>query len=216
MASTGAPAFPVHFAAALIGESKRSTLPEDSSLVARTIGSMRFVTCATPAYLALHGTPGTIEELDPHRSVVHLSGRTGRPFDWEFIVQGRIVKRHVRGTIAVNDADAYVACGLQGIGIIQTAKYMVSEHLASGALVEVLADYPSAPMPISMVYPKGRLATPKLRVFAQWIEALFAAEPFLALAGHSFGGNGQGFRSDSDPVLWANVRDMAGEQDLGQ
>lgn len=153
---------------------------EDSSMLARTVGSMRFITCATPAYLAQHGMPRSIEELDLHRGVVHFSGRTGRPFDWDFMVEGRQVKRHVRGAVAVNDADAYVACGLQGIGIIQAARYMVSEHLASGALVEVLAACPSASMPISMVYPKGRRAVPRLRVFAQWMEELFAAEPFLA------------------------------------
>lgn len=153
---------------------------EDSSMVARTIGSMRFVTCATPAYLAQHGVPRTIEELGKHQSVVHFSGRTGRPFDWDFSVDGQTVRCHVPGSVAVNDADAYVACGLQGMGMIQAATYMVSEHLASGALVEVLADYPVTPMPVSLVYPQGRLATPKLRVFAQWIEGVFGAEPFLA------------------------------------
>lgn len=152
---------------------------EDSSLVARPVGSMRFVTCASPAYLARHGVPATPAQLAGHRGVVHFSGRTGRPFDWDFSVGGVTERRRVPGPIAVNDADAYIDCGLQGLGIIQAAAYMVDAHLASGALVEVLADCPSVPMPVSLVYPQGRLATPKLRAFAQWIDDLFAREPHL-------------------------------------
>jgi len=152
---------------------------DDSSLIGRRIGSMRFVTCAAPAYLAAHGLPATVADLDRHRGVVHFSGRTGRPFDWDFSVDGQVHRRHLHGAIAVNDADAYVACGLQGLGIIQAARYMVIEHLASGALVEVLADFPSVPMPVSLVHPQGRMATPKLRVFADWVAGLFAANPQL-------------------------------------
>ncbi len=153
---------------------------DDSNLVARQVGSMRFVTCAAPAYLARHGTPLTLSDLDAHHSVVHFSGRTGRPFDWDFIVEGEVVRRRMTGAVAVNDADAYISCGLQGLGLIQAASYMVQEHLASGALIAVLAHWPSVPMPVSLVYAQGRTASPRLRVFAQWIETLFAAEPLLA------------------------------------
>lgn len=151
---------------------------EDSRLIARRVGNMRFVTCAAPAYLAAHGIPASVAELARHRGVVHFSGRTGRPFDWDFLVDGEVVRRQLAGTIAVDDADAYVSCGLQGLGIIQAAAYMVDEHLARGALVEVLADYPSMPMPVSLVHPQGRMATPKLRAFAGWIEEVLAV-PFL-------------------------------------
>jgi len=152
---------------------------EDSSLIGRQLGSMRFVTCAAPGYLAAHGVPQTLSDLDRHQAVVHYSGRSGRPFDWDFLVDGQPVRRQLGGPVAVNDADAYVCCGLQGLGIIQAASYQVHGHLAGGALVEVLAAFPSMPMPVSLVYPKGRMATPKLRVFAQWLEGLFAADPHL-------------------------------------
>jgi LysR family transcriptional regulator for bpeEF and oprC len=155
---------------------------DDSSLIGRQVGSMRFVTCAAPAYLANHGLPLTLADLEHHRGIVHFSGRTGRPFDWDFSVGGRIERRRLPGMVAVDDADAYVCCGLQGLGMIQAAAYMVHAHLASGALVEVLADYPSVPMPVSLVHPQGRMASPKLRVFAEWVEDLFAADPHLCRA----------------------------------
>ena len=153
---------------------------DDSALIGRQVGSMSFVTCAAPAYLARHGAPANLDDLERHTSVVHFSGRTGRPFDWDFVVDGQPVRRRLAGAIAVNDADAYVSCGLQGLGLIQAAAYMVQAHLASGALVAVLAHLPSVPMTVSLVYARGRIANPRLRVFAQWIEALFADEPHLA------------------------------------
>jgi len=152
---------------------------EDSSLVARRVGTMRFATCAAPGYLAVHGRPERIEDLDRHHGVLHYSGRSSRPFDWDFLVDSVLVRRRLPGSIAVNDADAYVSCGLQGLGLIQAATYQVHPHLASGALVEVLANFPGAPMPVSIVYPQGRMATPKLRAFAGWLESLLAADPHL-------------------------------------
>lgn len=155
---------------------------QDSSLVGRQIGSMRFVTCAAPAYLDRHGMPRSIDDLGQHQGIVHFSGRTGRPFDWDFIVAGETIKAQVRGRIAVNNADANVACALQGLGITQAARYQVRGHLERGELVELLADTPPAPMPVSLLYPKGRMAAPKLRVFAEWLTERLAAEPDLQLA----------------------------------
>ncbi|QBE63400.1 LysR family transcriptional regulator [Pseudoduganella lutea] len=154
---------------------------QDSALVGRPIGSMRFVTCAAPAYLGRHGTPRSIEDLANHQGIVHFSGRTGRPFDWDFIVGGKEVKAHVPGRIAVDNADANVACALQGLGITQAARYQVRGHLERGELVELLADTPPAPMPVSLLYPQGRTAAPKLRVFVEWITARLAGEPDLCL-----------------------------------
>jgi LysR family transcriptional regulator, regulator for bpeEF and oprC len=153
---------------------------QDSSLVGRRIGTMRFVTCAAPAYLDRHGTPRSIDDLRGHRGVVHFSGRTGRPFDWDFMAGGQVVQARVPGRIAVNNADANVACALQGLGITQAARYQVRGYLERGELVELLPATPPAPMPVSLLYPRGRMAAPKLRVFAEWITALVGNDPDLA------------------------------------
>ena len=155
---------------------------QDSALVGRQIGNMRFVTCATPHYLATHGTPRHIDELSRHASVVHFSGRTGRAFDWDFVVEGEIVKVAMRGMVAVNDAEANVCCALQHFGLAQLGAYQVRHHLDSGALVEVLADTPPTPMPMSLLYPQGRMGSPKVRAFADWVAGLFAANADLQAA----------------------------------
>jgi LysR family transcriptional regulator for bpeEF and oprC len=154
---------------------------QDSSMVGRQIGTMRFVTCAAPSYLKRHGTPRTLQDLQAHHSVVHLSGRTGRAFDWELEVDGKPVKVDLGGPITVNDADANIACALQGLGLAQAAVYQVRKHLESGALVQVLPDTPPTAMPISLLYPQGRMAAPKLSVFADWLRTLFDGDPAVRL-----------------------------------
>jgi len=154
---------------------------QDSAMIARPLGSMGFVTCATPDYLARHGVPQTWSALREHRCVSHFSGRTGRPYDWDFVVDGSVVRTDVRSAISVNDAEANISCGLQGLGLIQAARYQVRAHLADGALVEVLADTPPTPMPVSLLYPQGRMSSPRLRVFADWLGGLLRRDPDLQI-----------------------------------
>lgn len=152
---------------------------QDSALVGRQIGTMRFVTCAAPSYLATYGAPQSLGALAQHTAIKHYSGRTGRPFAWAFSDSDGVRNIDMPGTLATNDAEGYVVLGLQGLGLVQTATYLVRDHLASGALVQVLHDTPPTPMPVSLVYPQGRMASPKLKVFARWLEGLFDAEPDL-------------------------------------
>lgn len=152
---------------------------QDSAMIGRPLGSMSFATCAAPAYLAAHGVPQTWSDLRGHRGVSHFSGLTGRPYDWDFVVDGSVVTTEVRSAIAVNDAEANVSCGLQGMGLVQAARYQVRQHLASGALVEVLAATPPTPMPVSLLYPQGRMSSPRLRVFADWLAELLRRDPDL-------------------------------------
>lgn len=147
---------------------------QDSSLVARRIGTFEMVTCATPEYLATYGEPRSLEDLQRHRAVHYFSSRTGRRIDWEFMVEGRAVEIRVEGRVSVNDSEAYIACGLQGFGLIQPPRFMVQPHLDSGQLREVLSECRPASLPISAVYLQNRHLSPKVRVFVDWLAALFA------------------------------------------
>lgn len=147
---------------------------QDSAMIGKRVGSMRFVTCASPAYLARHGTPQSIAELALHSGIMHFSGKGGRAFDWDFMHGGQVLRVQMKGPVAVSDADGNVSCALQGLGLAQVALYQVREHLASGALVTVLAACPPTPMPMSLLTPQGRLAVPRVRAFANWITELLA------------------------------------------
>jgi LysR family transcriptional regulator for bpeEF and oprC len=152
---------------------------QDSAMIGRPLGSMSFVTCAAPAYLAERGVPHSWSDLRAHRGIAHFSGRTGRPYDWDFMVDGSVVTTEIGSAIAVNDADVSVSCALQGMGLAQAARYQVRPYLASGALVEVLAATPPTPMPVSLLYPQGRMSSPRLRVFADWLAALVHSDADL-------------------------------------
>jgi len=153
---------------------------QDSSLVARRIGLFEGVSCASPDYIERAGMPTSLEDLDNHKAVNYFSSRTGRTLDWAFVVEGKEVEVKMKSIVSVNDADAYVTCGLEGFGLIQPARFMVLPHLRSGQLVEVLPDLKPLPMPISAVYPHSRHLSPKVRVFVDWIAEVFDRCPLLS------------------------------------
>ncbi|NIF53920.1 LysR family transcriptional regulator [Burkholderia sp. Ax-1724] len=153
---------------------------QDSSLVARRIGLFEGVTCASPDYIERAGMPASLEDLDNHKAVNYFSSRTGRTLDWAFLVNGNEVEVKMKSIVSVNDADAYVTCGLEGFGLIQPALFMVLPHLRSGQLVEALPELKPLPMPISAVYPHSRHLSPKVRVFVDWIAEVFERCPLLS------------------------------------
>ncbi|TDN63726.1 LysR family transcriptional regulator [Paraburkholderia sp. BL10I2N1] len=153
---------------------------QDSSLVARRIGLFEAVSCAAPEYLEKHGTPKTIEDLENHRAVNYFSSRTGRVIDWAFKVDDKEIEVKMKGLISVNDADAYLTCGVEGFGLIQPPVFMALPLLRSGQLVEVLPDLRPLPMPISVVYPHSRHLSSKVRAFVDWIAEVFDRCPLLS------------------------------------
>lgn len=148
----------------------RAGTPEDSAtLVAKRIGSFEWVTCASPDYLARHGTPQTLEDLTSHEAVGYLSSRTARTLDWNFETNGEHRSIRMRERLIVNDTDAYVTCGLEGLGLIRAGSYMVRPYLISGRLRQVLVDHASPAVPLSVLYPQNRQLSPTVRAFADWV-----------------------------------------------
>jgi LysR family transcriptional regulator for bpeEF and oprC len=145
----------------------------DSGLIARRLGSFEHVTCATPAYLEAHGTPKTLDELSQHFAVNCVSDRTGRPCDFDFEVDGEAVTVKMAGFVQVTDEHAYLACGLQGLGLIQPPRIAALPYLRSGQLREVLPQWKSMPMNVSVAFVKSRQAAPRVSAFVDWLAELF-------------------------------------------
>lgn len=146
---------------------------DDSTLVARRLGELRWITCAAPSYLAEHGVPGALEDLQGHRAVHYFSSTTRRGSDLHFIDEGISSTVAVPGTLAVNETQLYIKLGLDGHGLMQLAEILVTDHLQAGELVEVLADKRPAPVPVSLVYPHHRFLSPAMRAFTEWTAELF-------------------------------------------
>lgn len=146
-----------------------------SSLVARPLGHFTLINCASPAYLARHGTPRTPADLPQYMAVNYASPTSGRAAPWEWQHDGETTTLRMRSQVAANNAETYIACALAGLGLIQIPAYDVREHLAAGALVEVLPDARAEPLPVQLVYPHRRHLSRRMQAFAGWLEALLAA-----------------------------------------
>ncbi|HET6396692.1 MAG TPA: LysR family transcriptional regulator [Pseudoxanthomonas sp.] len=146
----------------------------DDSLVARPLGALRIVNCASPGYLQRHGVPRRIEDLAAHR-LVHYVGTFGqRSPGWEHPVPGGYASVPMPGAITVNSAGTYTAAALAGLGMIQTPLIAVRELLASGQLVEVLPGLPAEPMPVTLLYPRRRHLPLRVRIFMDWVAGVLA------------------------------------------
>ena len=148
----------------------------DSSLIARNLGELGLINVASPAYLARHGTPMGPGELAGHLAVNYASPSSGRVDDWQWLEGGRVHSLALPGRVTVNSAEAYIACCLAGLGLIQIPAYDVKRHLDAGELVEVMPDYRAAPMPMTLLYPHRQHLSRRLQVFADWLEQLLKNE----------------------------------------
>jgi LysR family transcriptional regulator for bpeEF and oprC len=152
---------------------------EDSSFIARRLAMFHWLLCAAPAYISRHGEPQSVADLARHRAVGYTHFNVGRAKDWDFVVNGETVTTRMSSNLVVNDADGYLTCGLQGLGLIRPPSYLARSYLQSGRLREILAPFKAPPVPISVVYAHGRLASPTARALFDWLVLTFSNSPLL-------------------------------------
>ena len=148
----------------------------DSGLVARRLGTMRLVNVASPAYLAEHGTPATLDDLSQHQLVHYSTTLGGKPLGWEYHDGERYRFRPMRGAVTVNNADAYQHACLAGLGLIQVPAAGVRQAIAQGLLVEVLPQFVGEPMPVSLLYAHRRSLSKRLQALMNWLAQVIAPQ----------------------------------------
>lgn len=146
----------------------------DSSLVARRFASQLLVLCATPSYLARHGTPRTVDQLSGHHGVMFRLPSSGKHRPWHLRSRGQALTLHPPSRVSVNDGDGIVQAMRAGLGIAQVPHYFVERLVASGEVVELLPSCRPPPMPISAVMPSGRLVPPRVRAALALFDTLRA------------------------------------------
>ena len=147
----------------------------DASLIARPLGEMRLLNCASPAYLAAHGMPTTLADLRSHRLVHYSHTLGGKPGRFDYVECGQERALSMEGSVTVNNADAYGAACQAGLGIIQAPWPGVRDLLASGALVEILPQWQARPMPLTLLYANRRNLPVRVRTVMDWLAAVAAA-----------------------------------------
>ena len=143
------------------------------NLIARKIGQMQLVTCASPAYLRLHGTPKRPEELVKHNCLTYEYAAVKN--QWPFRdKQGNDLKIHVAGSVHANNGEMLASIAAEGVGIAHEPDFIVNPLLKSGRLVAILAKHQPVPYNIYAVYPSRRHLSAKVRAFVDFLVARFA------------------------------------------
>lgn len=145
---------------------------DDSGLVARRLGEVPMMNCASPAYLKKHGTPRTLDDLDDHL-VVHYSTRFGTDAPGFEYRDGNVYRdRPMRSVITVNSTDSYRDACIAGLGIVQSPRMGLLPSVLAGELVEILPQLAAEPMAISIVHAHGRNVPRHVRAVMSWIAEL--------------------------------------------
>lgn len=149
----------------------------DSSFKALRVGQVGRLVCASPAYLAAHGTPQTPDELASH-TLIAASG-IGPTADWRF--QHGNLTRHIRVAprLTVSTNDAAITATVRGLGIARLMSYQIAPQLASGELVVLLRDFEPPRVPVHILHREGRNASAKIRSFVDLMAERLRADTFL-------------------------------------
>ncbi|MGY8831941.1 MAG: LysR family transcriptional regulator [Pseudomonadales bacterium] len=164
----------VNLVEARIDLALRITNQLDPNLIARQLAVCRSVVCATPTYLARHGTPQRPEDLAQHNCLSYAY--FGRSI-WEFSRAGEPHAVAVSGNLSANESMVLLEAVLADIGISLQPRYSVGAHLRSGALVQLLPDYEPQQLGIHALYGTRRQMPPALRALLDFLIQRLADRP---------------------------------------
>jgi DNA-binding transcriptional LysR family regulator len=146
----------------------------DSDLVARVVTTLERVTCAAPAYLERYGCPQTPDDLANHRAVGLRSLTTGALAPFEFAHAQGVTRMDVPAPFSVTGTESFLDGVRRGLGLAQMPVFHVKRDLAEGHLQRILPEHPVPSAPVSVLYPRNRQLSPRVRVFIEWIVQRFA------------------------------------------
>lgn len=143
----------------------------DSSLVARRLTRCRLLLCASPGYLAEHGEPRRLVDLEDHQCLRYRSGSPSS--EWQ-LGGSRLT---VQGPLASNNGDALTHAAEAGLGIVHQPSFLVTESIASGQLVPILTGEPPVTLEIHGIYPARRHLPAKVDRFLERLAAAWGDPP---------------------------------------
>ncbi|WP_293801607.1 substrate binding domain-containing protein, partial [uncultured Bosea sp.] len=146
---------------------------QDSSLVAKRLARNHRVLCASPSYLAEHGTPSDIADLSRHTLIAHNADH------WRLDGPEGPVSVRVNGPLRTNSSEVVREALLGGVGIALRSTWDVGPELKSGALQRVLPAYAvGSRVAVYAVYPSRRHMEQKVRAFVDYLGELYGATPY--------------------------------------
>ncbi|UTW56282.1 LysR family transcriptional regulator [Kordiimonas sp. SCSIO 12610] len=145
----------------------------DSSMIAKQMGTVRRIICASPDYLRENGTPHAPEDLAHHQciSIVNNTSLLG----WRFAIDGRDQYYPINSRLQVTSTEAAVDSAVHHMGLTQVLSYQAADQIKAGRLSLVLNEFLKPLIPVHFIYPQGRLVPVKLRTFIDFATPLLKA-----------------------------------------
>ena len=150
---------------------------EDSSLVARRIGSSRTLTCASRAYLDEFGYPETPEQLEQHIGLQYSN--ISYVDQWHYRDKSgkdRQGKPEIR--IRSNNGETLARSAASGLGIVSAPSFILGDFITTGALIPILESYERPVLGIYALYPPGRLIPARVKVLTDFLATHFGDQPY--------------------------------------
>lgn len=139
----------------------------DSTLVARRVGEIRWVVCASPDYLDRRGTPKSPLELAGHDCIAFEGLEPAR--EWPFLGTNGLKQYRIVPRYSVNTADAVIAAAAAGVGIACVRSYQAASSVHDGTLVPILTEWAPPASPVQITHGKRQQQPRKLRAFLDFV-----------------------------------------------
>nr|WP_283091838.1 LysR family transcriptional regulator [Gluconobacter sp. Dm-44] len=166
----------VHLVEEEIDLALRIAPPQDSALKMQKIGEVRKVFVASPAYLAQHKEPQSLEDLAAHSLIDIDECATGHS---EWRIGGKNVPSvRISPRLSVNSVDAALAAAKDGLGITRALSYQSHDFIEKGQLRRVLEDIPTSALPVFMLFPSRERQTVNVRMFLTAMKERFMTGNF--------------------------------------
>jgi DNA-binding transcriptional LysR family regulator len=149
----------------------------DSTLIARRLAPVRHVVCASPAYLAEHGTPHSPPDLAEHDCLIYANAPN--PGLWEYTDPGgRQGRVQIRARLRANNGDCLRQAAEDGHGIVLEPSFILYRSIEEGKLLPILRDYQWLTIYAHAVYPRTRHLSRRVRAFVDFLAERFAGVPY--------------------------------------
>lgn len=148
---------------------------QNSSLIARKIIDLQYVTCASFSYLERMGTPINLEDLNKnHAKIGYFFASSGKPEPLKFNLktESHAIENY---QFMVNEGNGLIDMIRAGLGVGQPLKYFVQPYINNGDLISILEEWTRPPLSFYIIYPQNRHQNIRLKVFIDWILNKFNA-----------------------------------------
>jgi len=148
---------------------------KDSNLIARRIGPVFTKLVASADYIKAHGAPEKPDDLVNHQAL--MQGTEA----WQFMDGDKTITVRPQGRFKADNGTALVAAAIAGLGVAYLPDCLTHEHLASGALMQIMTNHPPPQAGAYILRPPGPHPARKIRVLTELLIEFFGESPHLAV-----------------------------------